>query len=424
MPPRSTPMTRWALDARPSPAPAPRGRAALRRCLTPLAAAGSPGPCHSYCPSAALRATPEKRASVEGQRRGSHSRGYHTRPDGGRRKALPGLQGRQGRGKGAHRTPPGTPAEGRDDAPEASRSPALAPPDRASPFSCSACCSSSGSSLAISRFRSGVEEANARLPKTAESSLAPQDGMLGLEAVADPAAGHRRRQDGRPLRREPVGLDPASSEPTRAGTGWPTSRSRATSAWTSPATAPTRSTRRSSSEGRRSRSRRSTRSRVCSRTTSCWSTSSNFRAVIDALGGVEIDVPKPILSNKFDCPYASDARCEQWEGLAVRPGQADDGRPARADLLRASAKPARRSERSHARRPPAGRGRGDDGRACRPDVRAHFRSSAATSSSRSRPTSRPASCSSSVGSTSRERRPWRSTAGSAASLSRSTVSRS
>jgi len=40
----------------------------------------------------------------------------------------------------------------------------------------------------------------------------------------------------------------------------------------------------------------------------------DFRAVIDALGGIEIDVPKPILANKFDCPYATDARCAEWPG--------------------------------------------------------------------------------------------------------------
>ena len=30
--------------------------------------------------------------------------------------------------------------------------------------------------------------------------------------------------------------------------------------------------------------------------------------------GVEVTVPKPILSNRFDCPYPTQARCEQWEG--------------------------------------------------------------------------------------------------------------
>ena len=46
----------------------------------------------------------------------------------------------------------------------------------------------------------------------------------------------------------------------------------------------------------------------------------NFRDVIDALGGVEVDVPKPILSNRFDCPYATDARCQQWPGWRFAKG--------------------------------------------------------------------------------------------------------
>ena len=45
----------------------------------------------------------------------------------------------------------------------------------------------------------------------------------------------------------------------------------------------------------------------------------DFRTVIDALGGVEIDVPKPILSNRFDCPYSA-ARCQQWEGWRFAKG--------------------------------------------------------------------------------------------------------
>ena len=47
----------------------------------------------------------------------------------------------------------------------------------------------------------------------------------------------------------------------------------------------------------------------------------DFRTVIDALGGVEIDVPKPILSNRFDCPYATDARCQQWQGWRFEKGK-------------------------------------------------------------------------------------------------------
>jgi len=47
----------------------------------------------------------------------------------------------------------------------------------------------------------------------------------------------------------------------------------------------------------------------------------DFRTVIDALDGIEIDVPKPILSNRFDCPYATDARCRQWQGWRFEKGK-------------------------------------------------------------------------------------------------------
>ena len=46
----------------------------------------------------------------------------------------------------------------------------------------------------------------------------------------------------------------------------------------------------------------------------------DFRTVIDALGGVDVTVPKPILSNRFDCPYATQARCEQWDGWRFEKG--------------------------------------------------------------------------------------------------------
>jgi polyisoprenyl-teichoic acid--peptidoglycan teichoic acid transferase len=53
-----------------------------------------------------------------------------------------------------------------------------------------------------------------------------------------------------------------------------------------------------------------------------------FRELIDALGGVEIDVPRPIQSNKFDCPYKP-ARCANWDGWRFAKGtQHMDGRRA------------------------------------------------------------------------------------------------
>jgi polyisoprenyl-teichoic acid--peptidoglycan teichoic acid transferase len=53
-----------------------------------------------------------------------------------------------------------------------------------------------------------------------------------------------------------------------------------------------------------------------------------FRELIDAIGGVEIDVPKRILSNRFDCPYKP-ARCGSWDGWRFEKGtQRMDGRRA------------------------------------------------------------------------------------------------
>lgn len=53
----------------------------------------------------------------------------------------------------------------------------------------------------------------------------------------------------------------------------------------------------------------------------------SFRQLIDEIGGVTIDVPGPILS-KFDCPYDA-ARCASWEGWRFTKGtQHMDGKRA------------------------------------------------------------------------------------------------
>ena len=53
-----------------------------------------------------------------------------------------------------------------------------------------------------------------------------------------------------------------------------------------------------------------------------------FKDLIDALGGIEVNVPKPILSNRFDCPYPP-KRCASWEGWRFGKGkQHMDGRRA------------------------------------------------------------------------------------------------
>jgi LCP family protein required for cell wall assembly len=46
----------------------------------------------------------------------------------------------------------------------------------------------------------------------------------------------------------------------------------------------------------------------------------SFESLIDKLGGVDINVPKPILSDRFDCPYATSARCQQWQGWRFQKG--------------------------------------------------------------------------------------------------------
>jgi LCP family protein required for cell wall assembly len=45
-----------------------------------------------------------------------------------------------------------------------------------------------------------------------------------------------------------------------------------------------------------------------------------FVKLIDAVGGVDIDVPAPILSDKFDCPYSA-SRCATWPGWRFAKGR-------------------------------------------------------------------------------------------------------
>jgi LCP family protein required for cell wall assembly len=46
----------------------------------------------------------------------------------------------------------------------------------------------------------------------------------------------------------------------------------------------------------------------------------DFKDLINALGGITVDVPKPIRSNRFDCPYPTQARCDQWQGWRFHKG--------------------------------------------------------------------------------------------------------
>ena len=40
---------------------------------------------------------------------------------------------------------------------------------------------------------------------------------------------------------------------------------------------------------------------------------SDFKDLIDKLGGIDVNVPKPIRSNGFDCPFSA-AKCQTWHG--------------------------------------------------------------------------------------------------------------
>ena len=46
----------------------------------------------------------------------------------------------------------------------------------------------------------------------------------------------------------------------------------------------------------------------------------SFEKLINAVGGIDINVPEKILSNRFDCPYKTSARCQQWQGWSFRKG--------------------------------------------------------------------------------------------------------
>src|SRR5437763_5689221 len=40
----------------------------------------------------------------------------------------------------------------------------------------------------------------------------------------------------------------------------------------------------------------------------------SFMSLVNAVGGIDVNIPENILSNRFDCPYSTSARCQQWKG--------------------------------------------------------------------------------------------------------------
>jgi LCP family protein required for cell wall assembly len=45
-----------------------------------------------------------------------------------------------------------------------------------------------------------------------------------------------------------------------------------------------------------------------------------FEKLIDAVGGITVNVPEAIRSNRFDCPYATAQRCSEWQGWRFHKG--------------------------------------------------------------------------------------------------------
>lgn len=81
----------------------------------------------------------------------------------------------------------------------------------------------------------------------------------------------------------------------------------------------------------------------------------NFTEMIDALGGVDVSNPHAIRSNRFDCPYKTQARCQQWQGWRFPKGNVHlDGHKAliysriRENLLNAGDTDITRGERQQA----------------------------------------------------------------------------
>jgi polyisoprenyl-teichoic acid--peptidoglycan teichoic acid transferase len=46
----------------------------------------------------------------------------------------------------------------------------------------------------------------------------------------------------------------------------------------------------------------------------------SFEKLINAVGGIDVNVPENIVSNRFDCPYSTQARCQQWDGWHFHKG--------------------------------------------------------------------------------------------------------
>jgi anionic cell wall polymer biosynthesis LytR-Cps2A-Psr (LCP) family protein len=46
----------------------------------------------------------------------------------------------------------------------------------------------------------------------------------------------------------------------------------------------------------------------------------SFSKLIDKIGGIDVNVPEPILSNSFDCPFKTAAQCAHFKGWRFKKG--------------------------------------------------------------------------------------------------------
>jgi len=177
-------------------------------------------------------------------------------------------------------------------------------------------------------FRSGVEDANGRLPQNVRAALGPQDGLLtseptlilllGTDGDRTEARSDARRSDSILL----VRTDPKRhrmaflSIPRDLRVDIPGYGSYKINA--------------AFQLGGPTLALRTVRALTGLRANHIAMVDfDDFRTVIDAIGGIEITVPKPILSNRFDCPFATQQRCERWQGWRFEPGEQHmDGRRA------------------------------------------------------------------------------------------------
>jgi LCP family protein required for cell wall assembly len=181
--------------------------------------------------------------------------------------------------------------------------------------------------LGFVSFSNGVEEANDRLPRAASAKLAAHDGSLlsdpatilviGTDGGKAPGRGDANRSDSLLLLRTDPGTHRLSylSIPRDLRVeipGYGTSKVNAANQFGGPAlTIET--------------VRQLTGLPIHHVVVVDFD---GFRELIDALGGIDVNVPKPILSNTFDCPYTAE-RCRDWEGWRFAKGvQHMDGRRA------------------------------------------------------------------------------------------------